>query len=160
MTTVDDVNHSIFPHNPITNNNHTQLCIRLNQRSMFILFFPIVIFGLLSLYLDNFMELSEFKEVFTYFKFIYELRLYLFVASIIALQVIHFCSGKIIMYICFLYNLILVFMDLCNCFKFIENYKQFSNMSYYKTIYLKIGINYVFIGEWLTILVSNFVKDR
>ena len=160
MTTINDVNHSIFPHSPITNNNHSQLCVRLNQRSMFVLFFPIVIFGLLSLYLDNFMVLSEFQEVFAYFKFMYELRLYLFVASIIAIQVIHFCSGKMIMYICFLYNLILVSMDVCNCFKFIEEYKQFSNMNYYKTIYLKIAVNYVFIGGWLAILVCNLVKHR
>ena len=160
MTTINDVNHSSFPPSPITNNNPSQLCVRLNQQYMFVLFFPIVIFGLLSLYLDNFMELSQFQEVFSYFKFMYELRLYLFVASIVALQVIHFCSGKMIMYVCYLYNLILISMDVCNCLKFIEDYKQFSNMSYYKTIYLKIAVNYVFIGGWLATLVCNLVKDR
>lgn len=131
----------------------------MKEKQVFLLFFPIVLFGLLSKSLDSLMDCSKFQTVRNYFKFVSGLRFLLFIVVITLLRTARqYISSKYAMYVLYAYNLLLSAADICVLTQFTEDYAEFSSYGYYKTLYLKMVVNYVFGICWLAMLFINLVR--
>ena len=94
----------------------------MKEKQAFLLFFPIVLFGLLSKSLDNLMDCSKFSKMRSYFKFLYELRFFVFIVVITFFRIAKkYISSKYVMYILYAYNLMLSATDICIITQFTED---------------------------------------
>ena len=103
----------------------------MKEKQAFLLFFPIVLFGLLSKSLDNLMDCSKFSKMRSYFKFLYELRFFVFIVVITFFCIAKkYISSKYVMYILYAYNLMLSATDICIITQFTEDYEEYSSYIY------------------------------
>lgn len=117
----------------------------MKEKQAFLLFFPIVLFGLLSKSLDSLMDCSKFSKMRSYFIFLYKLRFFVFIVVITLFRIAKkYNSSKHVMYILYAYNLVLLAADICIITQFTEDYEEYSSYSFYKTLYLKMLVNYIF----------------
>ena len=130
------------------------------EKQAFLLFFPIVLIGLLSKSLDNLMDCSKFQKAKNYFKFLYGLRLCIFIFVIVTFRIAKkFLSSKYVMYVLYAYNLLFLAIDICIITQFTEDYQEFSSYSFYKTLYLKMMVNYIFGSCWIVMLFLNLIRQ-
>ena len=87
----------------------------MKEKQVFLLFFPIVLFGLLSKSLDNLMDCSKFQTVRNYFQFVSSLRFIVFILVIAVL--VQFIEIFLKKYVVALYNSLGVYLPLIttNC---------------------------------------------
>ena len=131
----------------------------MKEKQVFLLFFPIVLFGILSKSLDNLMDCSKFQTVRNYFQFVSSLRFIVFILVIALFRIARqYISSRYVMYILYAYNLLLSAADICIITQFTEDYAEFSAYGYYKTLYLKMIVNYIFGICWLAMLFINLVR--
>ena len=131
----------------------------MKEKQAFLLFFPIVLFGLLSKSLDSLMDCSKFSEMRSYFIFLYKLRFFVFIVVITLFRIAKkYNSSKHVMYILYAYNLVLLAADICIITQFTEDYEEYSSYSFYKTLYLKILVNYIFGIAWIGMLFINLLR--
>ena len=131
----------------------------MKEKQAFLLFFPIVLFGLLSKSLDSLMDCSKFSKMRSYFIFLYKLRFFVFIVVITLFRIAKkYISSKYVMYILYAYNLVLSAADICIITQFTEDYEEYSSYSYYKTLYLKMLVNYIFGIAWIGMLFINLLR--
>ena len=130
------------------------------KRVAYLLFFPIILFGLVSRAIDNLMDCTNFKIPKKFFKIFYDLRLCFFFGIIILWRYFkNYISPILILFLFYVFNLVFSALEICNLLQFIEDYNQYSNYGYYRTFFLKIFINFIFFICWVSMLFFNLVKQ-
>ncbi len=130
------------------------------KRVAYLLFFPIILFGLVSRALDNIMDCSNFQIPKKFFKIFYDLRLCFFFGIIILWRYLkNYTSPILILYLFYAYNFVFSALEICNVFQFIEDYNEYSDYGYYQTFFLKIIINFIFFICWVAMIFFNLVKE-
>src|SRR5690606_4049513 len=58
----------------------------------------------------------------------------------------------------YLFNILIVLSDIVNIFSFLKDYEMFKDENYFKTFYLKLGIDLFFLLSWLIVFGINLRK--
>ena len=131
------------------------------EQHAFRLFFPIILIGLLSRRMDRFLDCSKFQKITSYYTHLTELRLIILAVVIFIWRTLkNYFRSVYIMYFLFASNLLIIAGDICVVSQFTEDYKEYSSYSYYKTLYLKNAVNFIFGICWIFILFFSFVNSK
>ena len=127
-----------------------------NEKGIIIVFLPIILFSIVFISVDSYSEYESFYDDFDYFKKLYSNRLLIFAFIVLGWKhAKKIVSGYILLLITYLFNILIVLSDIFNVSRFIDEYKESNETTFYKNLFLKNAFNYFFLISWTGILGYN-----
>ena len=130
-----------------------------NEKELFLVFIPNIVFGFLFELYEKNLDSSNFIKENQYFKNLYVSKLICLAVFILAQKFLRTQLPKYSVVItAYLFNILLIISDITNIGEYIETKKDFENSDYYKTFNMRVYVNYIFLAIWMIIILAKVKK--
>ena len=130
-----------------------------NIKLVLLSFLPNILIGFIIELLENqYGDQSHFKSENFYFKQLYNNKLITLGIFILLLKYIKMISSYIIVFICFLFNIMLSVSDNSNIYTFLISKKEYEKELFYRNLNNRVYINYFFIIVWTILFIIKLLS--